>query len=140
MTPEDRFVFDTNVLVSALAFPGSTPRKAFDLAIAQRPILASEQTSELHRALRRPRLARYFTRSEQDAFLARLVGQITLVEVIERLSICRDPNDDRFLELTATGGASHLITGDRDLLALDPFRGTRIMRPAAWLREVVRRA
>jgi putative PIN family toxin of toxin-antitoxin system len=140
MTPEDRFVFDTNVLVSALAFPGSTPCKAFDLAIAQRPILASEQTSELHRALRRPRLARYFTRSEQDAFLARLVGQITLVEVIERLSICRDPNDDRFLELTATGGASHLITGDRDLLALDPFRGTRIMRPAAWLREVVRRA
>jgi uncharacterized protein len=140
MTRSERFVLDTNVLISALAFPGSTPRRAFDLAIAQGPILASDETLlELHRTLRRPKLARYFSRAEQDAFLATFASEATLVEVTERISLCRDPRDDRFLELAAVGRASHLITGDRDLLALDLFRDTRIMTPAALLREFASR-
>jgi putative PIN family toxin of toxin-antitoxin system len=78
MTPSGRFVLDTNVLVSALAFPGSTPRKAFDLVIAQGAILASDETLlELHRTLRRPKLARYFSRAEQDAFLAMFASEKT---------------------------------------------------------------
>jgi uncharacterized protein len=140
MTRSERFVLDTNVLISALAFPGSTPRKAFDLAIAQGAILASDETLlELHRTLRRPKLARYFSRAEQDAFLAMFASEATIVEVTERISLCRDPHDDRFLGLAAAGGASHLITGDRDLLALDPFRDTRIMTAAALLREFASR-
>jgi putative PIN family toxin of toxin-antitoxin system len=140
MTRSERFVLDTNVLISALAFLGSTPRKAFDLAIAQGAILASDETLlELHRTLRRPKLARYFSRAEQDAFLAMFASEATIVEVTERISLCRDPRDDRFLELAAAGGASHLVTGDRDLLALDPFRDTRIMTPAALLGEFASR-
>jgi putative PIN family toxin of toxin-antitoxin system len=140
MTRSERFVLDTNVLISALAFPGSTPRKAFDLAIAQGAILASDETLlELHRTLRRPKLARYFSRAEQDAFLAMFASEATIVEVTERISLCRDPRDDRFLELAAAGGASHLVTGDRDLLALDPFRDTRIVTPAALCREFASR-
>ena len=65
-----------------------------------------------------------------------LVSEATLVTATERLSLCRDPWDDKFLELAAAGRASHLVTGDRDLLALDPFRGTRIMTPAALLGEL----
>ena len=134
MTPRERFVLDTNVLVSALAFPGSTPRKAFDLAIAQGSILASEETIlELHRTLRRPKLARYFSRAEQDAFLAIFANEVTLVT--ERIVLCRDPRDDRFLELAIAGAASRLVTGDRDLLILNPFRNIRIMTPAALLNE-----
>jgi putative PIN family toxin of toxin-antitoxin system len=140
MTRSERFVLDTNVLISALAFPRSTPRKTFDLAIAQGAILASDETLlELYRTLRRPKLARYFSRAEQDAFLAMFASEATIVEVTERISLCRDPRDDRFLELAAAGGASHLITGDRDLLALDPFRDTRIMTAAALLREFASR-
>jgi predicted nucleic acid-binding protein len=63
----------------------------------------------------------------------------TIIEVTERIALCRDPRDDRFLELAAAGSASHLITGDRDLLALNPFRGTRIMTPAAMINEVASR-
>ena len=137
MTPDARFVFDTNVLVSALAFPGSTPRKAFDLAAEQGAILASAETLlELHRTLRRPKLARYFGRAEQDLFLAMIVSEATLVTATERLSLCRDPRDDKSLELAVAGSATHLVTGDPDLLALDPFRGTRIMTPAALVEEL----
>ena len=137
MTPDARFVFDTNVLVSALAFPGSTPRKAFDLAAEQGAILASAETPlELHRTLRRPKLARYFGRAEQDIFLAMFASEATLVTATERLSLCRDPRDDKSLELAVAGSATHLVTGDPDLLALDPFRGTRIMTPAALVEEL----
>jgi uncharacterized protein len=140
MTPSGRFIFDTNVLVSALAFPGSTPRKAFDLAAAQGAILVSEDTLlELHRTLRGPRLARYFTRMEQEAFLAMFAREATIVEVTKRIEICRDPRDDRFLELALAGEATHLITGDRDLLALGHFHDTGIMTPAAFLEEFVNR-
>ena len=133
MTPDARFVFDTNVLVSALAFPGSTPRRAFDLAAEQGAIVAS---AELHRTLRRPKLARYFGRAEQDIFLAMFASEATLVTATERLSLCRDPRDDKFLELAAAGSVTYLVTGDRDLLALDPFRATRIMTPAALVEEL----
>jgi putative PIN family toxin of toxin-antitoxin system len=134
MTRSECFVLDANVLVSALAFPSSTPRKAFDLAIVRGSILVSDETLlELCQTLRRPRLARYFGRAEQEVFLAMLASEATLVQVSERISVCRDPRDDRFLELAIAGEATHLITGDRDLLALDPFRDTRIMTPAAFL-------
>ena len=134
MTRSECFVLDTNVLVSALAFPNSTPRKAFDLAIARGSILASDETLlELYQTLRRPRLARYIGRAEQDVFVALFASEATLIEVRERISVCRDPRDDKFLELAIAGEATHLMTGDRDLLALDPFRNTRIMTPAAFL-------
>ena len=139
MTPDERFVFDTNVLVSALAFPGSTPRRAFDLAAGRGAILASDETLlELYRTLRRPKLARYFSRAEQEIFLATFARDAILVEVTERLTLCRDPRDDRFLELAAAGHASHLVSGDRDLLTLDRFRRTRIVTPAALLEELGR--
>jgi putative PIN family toxin of toxin-antitoxin system len=64
-----------------------------------------------------------------------LLSEAALVEVTERLALCRDPRDDKFLELAAAGHASHLITGDHDLLVLGRFRETRIMTPAALLDE-----
>jgi putative PIN family toxin of toxin-antitoxin system len=140
MRRRERFVLDTNVLVSALAFPGSIPRKAFDLAVARGSILASEETIlELHRTLRRPKLARCFSRAEQDAFLAMFAGEVTIVGMTEPIALCRDPRDDRFLEVAIAGRASHLVAGDGDLLALDPFRDTRIMTPAALFNEFASR-
>ena len=62
-------------------------------------------------------------------------GEATIVEVIERIAICRDPQDDRFLEVALAGGASHLVTGERDLLVLHPVRNIRVVTPAALLKE-----
>jgi len=63
-----------------------------------------------------------------------LVAQIAVhVEIRERIRICRDPSDDKFLEAAVNGGADLLLTGDADLLALNPFRGTRIMTPGEYL-------
>jgi len=56
--------------------------------------------------------------------------------VTEVLLECRDPKDNKFLELAVSGGATHLISGDNDLLVLHPFRGIQIMTPQMFLSQL----
>jgi predicted nucleic acid-binding protein len=62
--------------------------------------------------------------------LAQQAQQVSAVEVVRE---CRDPKDDKFLELALSAQASCLVTGDQDLLVLHPFRGIPILTPAAFL-------
>jgi predicted nucleic acid-binding protein len=58
------------------------------------------------------------------------------VEIEQSVHVCRDPRDNKFLELAVGGGASFVISGDADLLALSPFRGIPILTPADFLAAV----
>jgi uncharacterized protein len=64
-----------------------------------------------------------------------LTREAEWVEVDMRITICRDPKDDKFLELAVSGRATCIVTGDSDLLALNPFRGIAITTPQAFLKE-----
>jgi putative PIN family toxin of toxin-antitoxin system len=68
------------------------------------------------------------------AWLHRLMASAELVANTERITACRDPTDDKFLELAVNGRADMIISGDNDLLDLNPFRGIPIITPAAFLR------
>ncbi len=57
------------------------------------------------------------------------------VPYAERVTACRDPTDDKFLELAVNGRADLIISGDADLLVLNPFRGIAIMTPAAFVQS-----
>ena len=57
----------------------------------------------------------------------------TALPIESRSQVCRDPKDDKFLELAVNGAAQLIITGDADLLALHPFRRTEILTPARYL-------
>jgi uncharacterized protein len=48
-----------------------------------------------------------------------------------RVTDCRDPKDDKYLELALAAGAE--TSGDDDLLVLHPWRSVRILRPADYL-------
>ena len=130
-----RCVFDTNAIVSALLFNDSIPRRALFLVLNHGKLLISTESSEeLQDVLSRTRFDRYISREERDEFLRALVRESELVEIIEPVRICRDPKDDKILELAVNGNAAYLVTGDEDLLALNPFRGIEIVRPAEFLR------
>ena len=79
----------------------------------------------------------YVSVEERDRFLAHLVRQSLLIDIVGSLRVCRDPKDDHVLELALNGAATHVVTGDDDLLALNPFRGIPIVRPADFL-DIVR--
>lgn len=129
-----RYVFDTNVLVSALLFGQGKPRKAFDEALMRGQILTSlEMLTELDSVLSRPKFDKYLLREERERFLPAFIHEAVLVEVTEHIDVCRDPKDNIVLELAVSGGASHIVTGDEDLLGLDPFRGIAISSPDQFL-------
>ena len=131
-----RLTLDTNVAVSAALFPNSLPGQVLGYAMRQRVLLASDATlSELNAVLRRPRFNRYLLEDERLGFLRSLERTAELVTITHRITACRDPKDDKFLELAVSGNASHIITGDNDLLALHPFRNIPIITPAAFLAE-----
>lgn len=130
-----RCAFDTNVIVSALLFNDSMPGRALIWVLDRGTLLISDDTAEeLQDVLSRPRFDRYISRDERDEFLNDLISASELVEIIERVRICRDPKDDKILELAINGNAGYIITGDEDLLTMNPFRGIEIIRPAEFVR------
>lgn len=129
-----RCVLDTNVLVSALLVPGSKPRQALDRALREGKVLLSFATlAELYDVLHRKQFRRYLGEEDARSFIAALAHESEWVDVNIRTEICRDPKDDKFLELAVSGRTTQLITGDADLLVLDPFRGIRILSPQFFL-------
>jgi putative PIN family toxin of toxin-antitoxin system len=136
---ETRTVIDTGVAVSAVLLPRSVPRQAFDAAAARGKLLVSEATvAELDVVLRRRKFNKYIPEEKRLEFLAALVRGAELVEVTEVLTVRRDVEDNKFLELAVSGRASHIISGDGDLLALHPFRGISIVTPQTFLASFLR--
>ena len=129
-----RAVFDTNVLVSALMFEQSTPARAFFAALQGGEVLLSTPlANEISTILHRRKFNRYFSEEQRETFLIVLVQSSKLVEVIETIQACRDPKDNMLLELAVSGKADALITGDTDLLVLNPFKKIAILQPEAFL-------
>ncbi len=129
-----RVVVDTNVLVSAILLPDSTSGRAVDFFIQRELLLASQETlEELREVLMRPKFDRYVTRAIRSAFWFLIQRRSNMVSILHHIQVCRDPKDDKFLSLAVNGEASLIVTGDLDLLVLDPFRNVKILTPAAYL-------
>jgi putative PIN family toxin of toxin-antitoxin system len=137
MPAKSRFVFDTSAVISALLLKRSVSRGAFDKAMSKGEFLVSAETiDELNQVLAREDFARYVTEEERMEFLAVLLREATLVEATVHVGECRDPSDNKFLELAISGNAECIVSGDRDLLVLHPFRGISIVTPREFLDEV----
>ena len=135
------FVFDVNVMISALLFNDSVPGQAFIGALSHGRILVSRAlVGELSRVLSRDRFDRYITREERSEFLGFLIRESDLVQITETVRVCRDPKDDKVLEVAINGKATSIVTGDADLLVLNPFRGIGIVTPAQFLQLIAAKA
>ena len=88
---------------------------------------------ELADVLARPRLDRYVSIEARKQFLRQLGRTAEFVPIIRLVRECRDPEDDKFLELALNGQADLIISGDADLLALHPWREVAIVTPADYL-------
>ena len=130
-----RLVYNTNIIISALLFEGSKPAKTFDIGINQGAILFSSSTvTELEEVLLRNKFDQYILHEERKQFLTSFILDSTPVEINETISECRDPQDNKFLELAVCGKAAFIISGDEDLLVLNPFRNIQILTPDSFLK------
>jgi len=129
-----RIVVDTNVLVSYLLAIHSPSGRAFERVLVQGQLLMSEDClSELADVLARPKFDPYVGRDDRESFL-RLIARVSeMTPITQPIRACRDPKDDRFLELAVSGQADCIVSGDQDLLVLNPFKGIAILRPADYL-------
>jgi uncharacterized protein len=128
-----RLVVDTNVFVSALLKDKSLPALALHLAQQQGRLLKSTATeAQLWAVIARPHLARLIAPAARDA-LHIVMAAAELVVISQHIIACRDPTDDKFLDLAINGRADIIISGDADLLVLNPFRGIAIVPPAVFV-------
>ena len=130
-----RVVVDTNIFASAALKESSWPGEVVRWLGAVGGLIKSTATeAQVMDVLQRP----YFAPKMSPSFFSgvqRIFSMAELVTITERVAVCRDPTDDKFLELAINGRADMIVTGDLDLLVLDRFRGIPIVTPRDFVHE-----
>ena len=131
-----KVVFDTNILVSALVFPGGRADIALRRIIEEkdRLLLSKPILDELLDIL-----ARKFSRdAEELAHVAVYLSDLSVVvKPRRRFAVLADEPDNRILECAVTGGAEAIVTGDKALLALKNFRNVKLLSLRNYLEAVL---
>ena len=128
------FVIDANTVISAFVFKLSKPREALEKAIKTGQVATSLETyEELSEVLLRSKFDKYISLEERLLALKQYKELAVFRKVSETIRECRDPKDDKYLELAVSVNASCIITGDKDLLILHPFRGIPILKAVDFL-------
>jgi putative PIN family toxin of toxin-antitoxin system len=134
-----RLVLDTNVLVSAVLSPNSVSAKVLNWGEDNGIILYSAATlTELLSVLGRSKFAKYINSDDINGLSVRIRNAWFLVEILKEVKLCRDAKDDKFIEVALNGDASHLITGDADLLVLHPIQNIPVINPRTFWDEITR--
>ncbi|HTE57914.1 MAG TPA: putative toxin-antitoxin system toxin component, PIN family [Verrucomicrobiae bacterium] len=132
MKKKPRVVVDTNVLISALVF-GGKPRLVIDLLSegAFDAVVSVEILTELKRKIlsKFPAFAKELKQLEK--LLERDARTVKLGSI--QVTICRDPDDNIFLETAVLGNCQYIVSGDKDLLVLESYKGIKVLKPAEFL-------
>lgn len=129
-----KVVLDTNLLISAVLIKNSIPDKALRKAQNSCTILCSKIIfGEYTEKLLLPKFNKYASLAKRINMLNDVEKEALFLEPEVKISNCRDPKDNKFLELAVSGKASCILTGDKDLLELNPFRGIKIISPSDFL-------
>ena len=127
-----KVVFDTNVLVSALVFPGGRGEAALQRIVEERDelIVSKPILDELLGIL-----ARKFARdAEQLAHVAVFISELgRTVKPRGKIRMLKDDPDNRILECAIAGDAHAIVTGDKQLLDLKEYRGVRLLTLREYL-------
>ena len=127
-----KVVVDTNIFVSA--FLGSKNAKLIirDIFTDQHLLIMShEQLQEIKTVMQRPKFSKYIHFHEIDEFISILSLRIRVPSNYGKINDCRDEKDNMILEAAVYGNADFIISGDEDLLILNPYRWINILSPFA---------
>jgi putative PIN family toxin of toxin-antitoxin system len=126
-----KIVLDTNIFISAFVFRGKAAAVFDHCALREELFVSQWILDELAQKMRSK-----FNLEERDILemFSLIAEKSSLVQPNTPLpTVCRDADDNNILQLAESVQADYLITGDKDLLVLDTFQGTRIVAPAQFL-------
>ena len=130
---KNRVIIDSNLWISFLL---TRDLSKFDKIIADRQLtllFSEELVEEFLEVTQRGKFRKYFPVDDIEALLLRIRKRATFVNVASDIIACRDPKDNFLLSLAADSQATHLITGDKDLLVLKKFINTKIVTVTEYL-------
>jgi putative PIN family toxin of toxin-antitoxin system len=132
-----KFVVDTNTLISAALLKNSINAQALDHALdLGRIVVSSPVLQEFAEVIFRKKFDKYFLNDEERLeAISRIEENALIFFPSEVITSCRDPKDNKFLELAITANASCIITGDQDLLVLHPFENIPIISASDFIRQ-----
>ncbi|GHT89330.1 twitching motility protein PilT [Bacteroidia bacterium] len=124
-----KVIFDTNVWISFLI---GKRLSIIEKYIANRQmtiIVADHLIEEIKEVTSRERLQKYFPPGKVVELIRFLETIALKFEITRQKFVSRDPKDDFLLDLMAISKADYLVTGDKDLLILNPFGTTTVLTP-----------
>ena len=134
MTTDSFYVFDTNVLISAVMDNKSSSAGALLKARKRGKLLVSDEiVQEYLSVFSRKKFDKWISFENRIYFIENIIENSISVNVTQQVSECRDIKDNTFLVLAISAEANCIVSGDKDLLALHPFGGIPILSPAAFL-------
>ena len=130
------FVFDCNALISASLLPNSVSRNAYEKALLIGTLVRSP-TSFLEFSTRfaRAKFDKYLLLKNRLAIISAFKQSSLLIEPKSSINVCRDPDDDKYLELAIAADAACIVSGDQHLLELHPFQNIPILTAADFLKQ-----
>lgn len=129
-----RVVIDASVIVGAALKNDSTPMRALLAVLEHHSIVLSTTVfTEISEVLGRQKFAAAVTPERRQEILALLTTAATWIEPDLTVTDCVDPDDNKYLELAIASGATVVVSSDRHLLQMHPWRGVAMLRPAEYL-------
>ncbi|MDI6884461.1 MAG: putative toxin-antitoxin system toxin component, PIN family [Hadesarchaea archaeon] len=130
-----RVVLDTNVLVSALIKSGKPRELMFKLARKKIQVVTSRNIlEEFLKITDDPRIRRYVDEDDTIAFLKAVGSIASMIRVRSRFKVIEeDPDDDMVLRTAHDGRADYIVSGDKHLLSLKEFKGTKTVTVSQML-------
>jgi len=132
-----KIVVDANVVVSGLIWNG-VPGVIIDRVVDGLDVLfmSASIIDEICEVFRKPKFRKHEKRAVSFIAQVRMTGRLATVSVSNKYRItgvCRDPDDDKYLECALAAGADYIISGDRDLLDLKEYGGVKIVSARDYL-------
>ena len=130
----NRFVVDANTLISAICWPDSIPAEALKKAFEIGQVYVSDEIlKEWTEVIDREKFNTFLIREARLNIFKTIIGRTQITEVNNYVKVCRDPKDDKYLDLAIEINARLIVSGDKELLSLHPFRGIEILTPKQFV-------
>ena len=130
---KNRIIIDTNLWLSFLLTNDFSKLDKIFTNKSAVLIFSRHLLDEFIEVAQRPKFKKYFSLTDLERLLVQIKEDAEFIEVVSNVQLCRDRKDDFLLSLAKDGKATHLITGDKDLLDIKVVGKTKIITIANYL-------